>query len=168
VVVVAVETEQVGESSGEWLGLKAAAVRLGLSEKTVRKRAKNGGVPSRLVFTPFGDRYEVLVESSTSALITTPLATTPRPSTPDVAGLVALAEQLRFDLMASQAALIARTEAAAVWQARAEFLAGQVQQLQAALEAPKGEPAAPEPTLEVEAAPAPATRPRWRRWFGFV
>jgi hypothetical protein len=62
-----------------------------------------------------------------------------------------------------QAELVAKAEAAAVWQARAEFLAGQLEQAQRALEAPKAEPAATEPTPATETVSEPATRPWWRR-----
>ena len=154
-------------SSGEWLGLKAAAGRLGLSEKTVRKRAKNGGYPSRLVTTPFGERYEVLVDSPTTPPDSTPRLTTPPDSTPDVGLLIGLVEQLRADLVASQADVVARAEAAAMWQARAEMLAGQLADLREhvrALEAPREPEVDPGPAPGAEAASEPATRPWWRFW----
>jgi excisionase family DNA binding protein len=53
---------------------------------------------------------------------------------------------------------------AAMWQARAETLADQLDQAQRAYQAPKPAPVAVEPTPAVEATPAPAVRPWWRFW----
>jgi hypothetical protein len=74
--------------------------------------------------------------------------------------LLELIRELKADAMT-------KAEAAAMWQARAEFLAGQLADAQLALEAPKPE-TAPEPTPPAEAASRPA-RGLWSRvvgWFG--
>jgi excisionase family DNA binding protein len=55
---------------------------------------------------------------------------------------------------------------AAMWQARAETLADQLDQAQRAYQAPKPETVTVEPTPEMEAVSAPAPRPWWRWWFG--
>jgi hypothetical protein len=47
--------------AGAWLPLAAAAVELGVSAKTVRRRLKSGDVLSRQVTTQHGQAYEVWV-----------------------------------------------------------------------------------------------------------
>jgi hypothetical protein len=160
-----VETNGVGE----WLGLKDAAAQLGLSDKTVRKRAKSGVYPCRTVTTPFGDRYEVLVDGATTPSPTSPTVTTPPATSPDAAALVALADELRADLMATQAELVQKAEAAAMWQARAEMLVGELADARGtilALQAPQDPPATAAHAEEAPDAPQPG---RWRRvlrWLG--
>jgi hypothetical protein len=150
--------------AGEWFGLKDAAARLGLSDKTVRKRAKSGVYPCRTVTTPFGDRYEVLVDGATTPTPTSPPVTSPLHSSPDAAALVALADELRAGLMATQAELVQKAEAAAMWQARAEMLAGQLQQRDETirvLSAPREEPETA--ASDTEVFPDPAPRRWWQR-----
>jgi len=72
--------------------------------------------------------------------------------------LVELVRELKTEVVQNAAA-------AAMWQARAEMLAAQLDQAQLALEAPKSEPMPPEPTPAAEAMLEPARRAWWRRFW---
>jgi hypothetical protein len=154
-----------GHEPGDWVFLPDAARRLGRAPQTIRRKLKRGELESRQVPTRTGLAYQVRLVDDQPLPGQASLGQPTHETVETTRGLVELVQLVR-DL---QAEVTARTEAAAVWQARAEFLAGEVRQLRAALEAPKAEPAAPEPPPDAEAIPGPATRPWWRRawsWLG--
>ena len=142
-----------GHDNGEWVFLPEAARRLSVAPQTVRRKLKRGEFESRQVQTRTGLAYQVRLVGDQ------PLSAQPMLDQP-TQGVVELVSLVR-DL---QIAVTARTEAAAMWQARAEMLAAQLDQAQLALEAPKAEPVATEPTPAIEAVSAPAVRPWWRFW----
>src|SRR5215212_9163563 len=53
--------------ASQWVGLTAAAARVGVAVDTMRRRAKRGDVPSRQVPTPQGHRWEVLLSEPAAA-----------------------------------------------------------------------------------------------------
>jgi hypothetical protein len=145
-----------------WVTIAEAADAFGVSIDTVRRRIKRGEVAHRQTRTPAGFRYEVRLDG------------VPRPnadvgsrvggvSTQDAPALEAghLAQLVRD----FQQEALRQTQAAALWQARAEFLAGQLEQAQTdllALKAPE-----PVPTQDAEVAATLTQEPRrpwWRFW----
>ena len=166
-----------GHDEGAWLSLHEAARRLNLTPQTIRRRLKRGEFETRQVPTRTGLAYQVRLASrpdlSDQANHQPVQQASGQTSLEGLGEMVALVRDL-------QAELLRRTEAATAWQLRAEMLAGQVQQLQAALEAPKaahdeqtsieclGElnatVMAPEPTPPDGAVSRPSTRRWWRFW----
>jgi hypothetical protein len=75
------------DGTGEWLPLREAAQRWGLSEKSVRRRLQAGAVQGRKVESPTGLRWEVWVGAADPApsMVGAPSRA---PSTPPAAGLV--------------------------------------------------------------------------------
>jgi hypothetical protein len=155
-----------------WLSLSDAADRLGLSRPQLRRRIKAGQITSRQVQGPHGLAYEVCLNGDD----TVPSASRQADDrhrdklvtvTPPLTELVNL-------LAGTQAELVRTTAAAAMWQARAEMLAGQVERLQLALEAPKPTMSEVAPQhnsegLTVEPTPprsseTPQARPWWAFW----
>jgi hypothetical protein len=144
-----------GHAESEWAFLPEAARRLNLSPQTVRRKLKRGELESRQVQTKTGLAYQVRLVAESPL----PGQTSQGQPSPGLVEMVSLVKDLHAEL-------IARTEAAASWQARAEFLAGELQQAceQLALMAPKEETVAAEPITKPDAASGPAPRPWWRFW----
>jgi AraC-like DNA-binding protein len=63
-----------GGQQATWLKLREAAGRLGVSERTLRRRIRDGSAQGRQVSTPFGAAWEILVGGAGHAagLPTTP------------------------------------------------------------------------------------------------
>jgi hypothetical protein len=154
---------------GAWLGLRDAARALGISEKTARRRVKAGQLRGRQVPTRHGPAWEAWV-----------------PDRADAAGRVdggGTQATTMLELVRLVGELQAKAEAAAMWQARADVLALQLEEARAqlALSAPTDAPKshedanltaeAPEPTREpsepepTPIPPGPDGRSWWRRWW---
>jgi excisionase family DNA binding protein len=142
----------------QWLTLKEAAEAMGCSVVTLRRMIKRNTVQARQVDTPNGRAWRVL----SSSLISLPRVhvaqadhslITPPDQGPAMLELVRLVAQLQDDK-----ARMAQ---------RIGFLEAQLSLSEsrlAALEAPKAEPAAAEPTAAAtETVSEPATAPWWRR-----
>src|SRR5262245_40141550 len=162
---------QVAQANGvaeAWATIAEAADALGLSVDTVRRRIKRGELVHRQTRTPAGFRYEVRLGDlpSPAAQVGSSVGSAPTQDAPAVEA--AHLAQLVRDF---QAEALRQTQAATMWQARAEFLAAQLEEAQSrvrALEAPK-EPIAPSPPAGAVFAPLPADpepprRPWWRFW----
>jgi len=80
---------------GRWLALPQAAVELGISPRTLRRRVKDGGVQARLVPSAHGPRYEVWV--ATNAPLEPRTLEVASHDQPDVASLAVLIEKLVTD-----------------------------------------------------------------------
>ena len=165
------EESEVGlevEPTNGWYSLKDAATQLHISEKTLRKRIKDGGVEHKLTPTRFGPAYQVRlgdlpgVASSLEPSITRVEDTPSRvggkgsleEETVSAAELVQLIKDLQVSLSEAQREITEKAEVAALWQGRAEVLGLQLAQSQKtikALEAPRAE--VPE-----------ETKPWWRFW----
>jgi excisionase family DNA binding protein len=143
------------QADAEGLTLAQAAARLGVSTDTVRRRIKRGELSAKQVESKFGPAWMVLL-SPASPPGNGVHGAAPAPA-PGVVELVALVRDLQVELLR-------RTEAATAWQLRAEQLAGRVEQLQAALEAPRAEQASPQPPAAVEVGVEATARPWWRFW----
>jgi excisionase family DNA binding protein len=152
------------------LSAEEAAALVGVSPKTVRRWILSGRLKADKRGRSFRISHDALSPfmgqgtppMSDTAQQETGIADNGRHRSGQRTADTALVELVR-DLKAE---LVAKAEAAAMWQARAEFLAGQLEQAQRALEAPKAETVNVEPAAADEATPAPATRRWWRRWFG--
>lgn len=151
----------------EGLTIAEAAAQLGVSSDTVRRRIRRGELPAQQVTTPNGPAWRVLLGVLPSAVPTLDGA-------PSSAAMHVEAPLLARLLADTQAELVRTAGAAAMWQARAEFLAGQLEQAQLALAAPK-EPASQErPFLSDSDAVAvdptqtssqtPQRAPWWQFW----
>ena len=143
-----------GHDNGEWVFLPDAARRLSVAPQTVRRKLKRGEFESRQVPTRTGLAYQVRLVGD-QPLPAQPMLDQP---TQGVVELIGLVRDLQADVMA-------RTEAAAMWQARAEMLTAQLDQAQLALEAPMPEPMPTEPAPAAEAMLEPARRAWWRRFW---
>jgi hypothetical protein len=161
----------------QWMPIAEAARELGVSIDTARRRIKRGELVAERRETPQGFTWWICL---TGAKVGTPAAyadaelgsTPPRQhaqvgSMPmrhsEAAHLAELVREL-------QGEVLRRTEAAATWQARAEFLAGQLEAARdeiKALAAPTTTPDVPgaaesaDPTTE---PPVPQNGAWWRRW----
>jgi hypothetical protein len=143
-----------------WLTLAEAAPVLGVSEKTVRRRAKAGQIEGRQVSTQHGMAWQVRVPGRVDSVVTVDsLGTQPstQVSTPtqsaDVAALVALADRLereKTELVDENRELV---KTVAAWQSQALVLAGWLTEArdQLALTAP----ATPQQPQAVSGAPSP-------------
>jgi hypothetical protein len=153
-----------------WLPLSEAATRLGLSRHQLRRRIRAGQLASRQVQGPHGPAYEVSQDPDATVASASRHADDRHGDatvtvTPPLAELVSLVRDTQAELMRS-------TAAAAMWQARAEFLASQLEQAQLALAAPK-EPASQERPFSGDSdamatePTQPSTKTRrqwWRIW----
>jgi hypothetical protein len=147
----------------QWLSLEDAAHQLGLSVHAVRRRLKKGDIAGRQVSTRYGPAWQVSLNGSATLTQGSrePDATVALPlREPDdrLAGLVDLVER-------QQQTIVEKAEAAAMWQARAEMLAGELADARgrlAVLEAPKVEPSPVETASAIETAEEPPRGP-WRR-----
>ena len=177
------------DQGGAWLTLREAADRLGISEKTARRRVKAGSLRGRQVCTQHGPTWQVWVDASTPAGTVDGQGTVPSQGTLDEEGTLAgqgqeLLQRVRM-LDRELVRLVDRlheenralAEAAAVWQTRAEVLALQLDQARAelrALQAPQQAQEGPQephltaepgvPTREPSDTPAPGWWRRWLRW----
>ena len=147
--------------SGERITLVEAAERSGLSVDLVRRRLKSGHLPSRQTTTKHGPAWEVPADALPLATARVARATVAEDRQPATLALVEMVAKLQADV-------IARTEAAALWQGRAEMLAGELatsREQVRALMAPREEPensASVEPISSVDLVDPPA-RPWWHR-----
>jgi len=173
-----VTRETLDHAADGWVGLRDAASALGLSVHAVRRRLRSGELAGRQIETKFGHAWLVQVDRADgNAAPAQPLrppsegAAQPLRSPGDtpsatpyegggdasLAGLVELVREL-------QGEVVRRSEAAAMWQARAEFLAGQLEVSRAEVKAL----AAPQQAVEASGAPEspepPTETPRWKRW----
>jgi len=150
-----------------YLSVEEAAARCRVSTKTVRRWIASGRLPvdrnGRLVrisdvhLAPLmGQHNGHPVDSGQTVHEDVDTKGTPSIDSGH-AVLLELIRELKSDAMS-------KAESAAMWQARAEMLLGQVQQLQMALEAPKPEPVTVEPSPETEAAPEGEAKPWWKFW----
>jgi len=150
-----------GHDEGEWITLAEASERSGLSVDALRRQLKRGRLVSRQEQTRYGPTW--LVNAGVLPSVSARLDGAPR-----VAAMVGVEGSAMLVLVEHnkqlQVELIAKAEAAAMWQARAEMLASQLDQVQLALEAPKAELVATASTPAAEAVSAPAVRPWWRFW----
>ena len=62
-------------SSDKRLTIKEAAKRLGVSDKTVRRRIKKGELPAQLVDSPYGEQYMIPADAVEAASQTIAVAT---------------------------------------------------------------------------------------------
>ncbi len=148
--------------SAAWVGVKEAAQRLGCTEKTIRRRIQGGSLVSRSIPIPGGTRYEVQLDSTADR----PSPKTARKSIPrsipspvDSGELVKIVAILTEETHELRRELVSKAEAAAMWQARAEMLAGQL-----ALQAPRSMETVQESAPMAHATPEAAGRPWWRFW----
>jgi predicted ArsR family transcriptional regulator len=151
----------------QWLSLEEAAQQLGVSVHAVRRRLKRGDIAARQVSTRYGPAWQVSLNGAVTlaqdsrepdASVSSPL----REPNDRLSGLVGLVER-------QQRQIVDNASAAAMWQARAEMLAGELAAAreQLALMAPKVEPQAEAEhvfsTAVEETPPAPPRRPWYQR-----
>lgn len=141
--------------SGQWRSLAAAARALGVSEKTVRRRAKAGQLEARQIPSPRGPAWQVRVPSTvpSAGRVASPLDSVQGRHEGTQDQTTALLELVRL-----VGELQPKAEAAAMWQARAELLADRLTIAESrllALTTPSGSPVAsnltrepPDPTPE--------------------
>ena len=155
-----------------WVPLAEAARELQVSVDTLRRRLRKGELVGEQRPTPQGFVWWVCIDDAAylgsapgphaAHLGTSPTQHAYAPA-PGVVELVQLVSKLQADV-------VAKAEAAAMWQARAEVLASQLEQAQRALEAPKepdpspGFTGSPPANGTVEVAQEPPKRKRWRWW----
>jgi excisionase family DNA binding protein len=174
-----VEADSAAEAdsvSRGWLSLREAALRLGVSERTIRRRIHSGTLRAERAVGAFGPEYRLTPEVVESAQVRQTVTVLPQPPAGDARQLAALiaaaVEPLVTELAALRADLAAeRAEAA---QERVELhrlLAEQMRQLPDAAPAQDAatraeEPATlPAPVEPSQTTPAPA-RGFWARLFG--
>jgi hypothetical protein len=152
-----------GESTFDtpvWVPLAEAADHLGLSRDALRRRIRRGTIPSRKIETRYGLTYEVQLGEAPATLTDADRHSNGHQSgasaTVTPASLAAFATLVRDITERSER----NAAAAAMWQARAEFLASQLEQAQLALAAPKE----PSDNDAVETPQRPAMS-SWRRWW---
>ena len=173
----AVQPGRVGSTSVQdarqdgWMTLAEAATYLSVSTDTIRRRLKRGELEAQQVPTPYGPAWRVRVGRAPGVGSIPP---------GNVSGVGSAAVQEQSEGLLEALRLVRELQqqnvelagAAGMWQARAEFLAGQVDQLQRALEAPRQPEPAPGFTgansdgTPVEPA-RPSTKPKrpwWRFW----
>jgi hypothetical protein len=185
----------VGEQDGlnDWLPLSQAAQAEGISLDAMRRRVRRGEYQRRQVRTRHGVAWQVRLNPGaqggthggstvdTDAPWVAPtdaptVAPTVDPGALVDGQLVVYLRERDEQLAQIQAELLARSEAAATWQARAEMLLVQLQQAETrllALEAPRTVPDAlgrDSGAVRVEPTQAPAEgrqgRPWWQFWRG--
>jgi hypothetical protein len=136
---------------GEWLALSQASPRLGLSVQTLRRRIKDKQIQARQVTTPFGTMWEVwipMLDSDGEGMVNTVAqdgqsASSSSEMVEALRLISKLQEENKNLVMEFKSEIIAKAEAAAMWQARADVLQLQLSQMQQKvlmLEAPKEEP----------------------------
>jgi hypothetical protein len=169
-----------------WLGLGEAAEQLGISLDAMRRRVRRGEYVRRQVRTRHGLAWQVRLDHpKLGATVGATVAPTVAPTVDGAATVGATLgdfvlylrerDHLRDqELERAHRDALAKAEAAAMWQARAELLAVQLQQAQErilALEAPKEPVPAPgftgEATDGLGAEPAQQSAERKRPWWRF-
>jgi hypothetical protein len=107
----------------EWVSIRVASQRLGISPISVRRRIRKGTLEAELQPGPKGNEYRVRL---------------PAEHSPDQPERSQASTQVIGDMLAvitrQQADLVARAEDAAAWKTRAELLEQQVAELRAELE----------------------------------
>ena len=164
-----------------WLTLGAAAEALGLSVVSVRRRIRAGQLVARQVKTDRGpawrvrldpgdhpDRHDDHRDRPATTVIDHPDHPGDHGDRRDVTALVTVLREREARIDALTADLVARTEAATMWQGRAETLAYQLADAREtikALQAPPDPDPAPAPDpFPTPIPPAPNVAPWWRRW----
>lgn len=158
------------------LTIAETAAQLGVSADTVRRRIRRGELAAVQVPTPNGPAWRVtlsVLHSASSTLHSTAPSALPTLDGTHSNGAMHVEAPLLAQLLANtQAELVRTAAAAAMWQARAEHLGDQVEQLQRALPSPSPE----RPFLaDSEGVPSEPTqtsseahngRPWWAFWRG--
>lgn len=156
-----------------YLSAREAADYCGVSEKTVRNWISSGRLFAERSAASFRISREQLDPfRRSSAPQSTGAERKSAESAPEVctrpadsADTVPVADVLEL-VREAQADALAKAEAAAMWQARAELLAGELADARKqllALQAPQPEPAPQQPAVAVEPAEEPSRAPWWRR-----
>jgi excisionase family DNA binding protein len=152
------------DAQDTWLTIAEAATQLGCSVDTIRRRIRRGEVVAEQVPTQRGPAWRVKLGTLLGS----------QPTVGSMLGSNAMhveAPLLAQLLADAQAELVRKAEAAAMWQARAEFLAGQLEQAQLALAAPKQPASQERPFLRdsegvpVESTQTPARTPQRAPWW---
>jgi hypothetical protein len=178
--------------TGEWLPLSLAAQKAGVSVQTLRRRIKDHSLQARQVDSPFGKAWEVLLDSPVDGGVNSPdqnktgVVNDPiqdqEPGTGNSSS--ELIEALRL-IQHLQEGMVAKAEAAAMWQARAEMLSFQLQGAQETIrmleapkpqaseavmvpESPQEEPETAENREVVAEASSEPQQPWWRRFWQLV
>jgi hypothetical protein len=154
------------DNQGEWLTLQVASQRLGVSIQTLRRKIKKGKLESRQVESIHGMTYEVCIAPDYHTMERVGWGSSPKAETSGNREILALLHKLQDENRELHQEAIAKSEACAMWQARAEMVSLQLtathEQLRAAqqtikmLEAPKVEPVPEESKVE--------DRPWWKIW----
>lgn len=142
------------DQGGEWLSLRAAADRLGISEKTARRRVKRGDLQGRQVSTQHGQAWEVWVAQRVPTAGRVDAEGTPPVQGPELLEALRLIERQQQTIME----LSGR-----VGYLQAEL--GQARERILALEAPKVDQVTANDAEAVSEAPE---RPWWRRAWGWL
>jgi excisionase family DNA binding protein len=162
-------------SSSTWLTIAEAAAALGVSVDTVRRRLKRGELQAQQMPTERGPVWRVAIDAMHSVPSTPGTNGHSVPGTPSRVAKHAVHDsrvELRPELLKTlelleraQAEVVAKAEAASMWQTRAELLALQLHQAEErilALEAPR-ESVADEIAV-ADTAPSARRRPWWAFW----
>jgi hypothetical protein len=123
-------------SSGEWVSVDEAAKRLGMATITVRRQVKSGQLTARRVSKSYGFQWEVWIDQGLGSDQTE--EDRPRPSLDRERDTLVLTLTNQVTQLAHE--LVEKAEAAALWQGRAEILAGELDRARdriLLLEAPK-------------------------------
>lgn len=122
------------DNASRGLTIAEAAAQLGVSVDTIRRRVKRGELQAEQVQTERGPLWRVMLDGPPgvhSAPSTTVPSTPGMPSNPAVHAMQPERPELLKSLEMlerAQSDVVAKAEAAAMWQTRAELLALQVQQ----------------------------------------
>jgi hypothetical protein len=166
--------QQPGE--GEWVSLAQASERVGVSIQTLRRRIRDGKLPARKISSPYGVAWTVSLSkldgevntrkvvdeggSSTGEGVDRGGSPTEEENGQAPSSTLGMVEALEL-IERLQQEVVAKAEAASIWQGRAEMLSlqlGLAQERVLALEAPKEEPKAEESKAEANLLP-------WWRWW---
>ena len=148
------------DEQGEWLTLQLASQKLGTSVQTLRRKVKAGKVKSRQVETVHGLAYEVWVVTDYPSLERVGWEASPKAESAESLDIQALLHKLQDENSKLHQEVMAKAEAASLWQGRAEVLSlqlGQAQETIKALEAPK--------VMEVEGMEESQSLSWWRSWW---
>ncbi len=156
------------DSQQEWLTLQGASQRLDVSIQTLRRKIKKGKLESRQIETIHGMTYEVCLASDYPTLERVGWETSPKAESSGSLEILALLHKMQDENAQLHQEVVTKSEACAMWQARAEMVSVQLsasqEQLGAAhqtirmLEAPKVELRVEESRGVVE------TKPWWKIW----
>jgi hypothetical protein len=195
-----------GAQDDRWLTIAEAAASLGLSTVSVRRRIRSGQIRARQIRTDRGPAWRVQIgangsrehsgQDSLTVVAQGEHVDDHRAHAHDqgdahgghngLGSLVALLREREARIDDLTTTVIDRTEAATIWQARAEFLAAQLEMARSeikALKAPESPVASnltaesPEPIpvpgpapglFPAPLPPSPNAGPWWRRWLSAV